>query len=95
MLSFPLGALSAIFSLLAGGFWMSAAYGKSVEFPWQQPRRIPLAGMPAHQAKWNARAALCASVVSILQAVLFLYDKWPLTFSQNGSKISRCSIHGA
>jgi hypothetical protein len=75
-MGFLLSALSALFSLLAGGFWMAAAYGKSVEFPWQQPRRIALAGMPEHQAKWNGRAALCASIAAISQAILFLVERW-------------------
>jgi len=76
MWGIPLGALSAIFSLFAGGFWMAAAYGKSVEFPWQSPRAITLEELPSHQAKWNARAALCASGAAIVQAILFLVDKW-------------------
>jgi hypothetical protein len=80
MLSFPLAAFSAIFSMCAGAFWMAAAYGTSVHFPWQEPHRISLAGLPAHQARWNGRAALCASVAAIFQALLFLYEKWGVVF---------------
>jgi hypothetical protein len=75
MFSFPLGAFSAIFSLLAGGFWMSAAYGRTVEFPWQQSVPVSEGDLVGHQTKWNGRAALCASVAAILQAVLILYEK--------------------
>jgi hypothetical protein len=32
--------------------------------------------LPQHQAKWNARAALCASIAAIAQAMLFFVEKW-------------------
>jgi hypothetical protein len=76
MWSIPLGALSAIFSLMAGGFWMAAAYGRSV-FPLMGPSQpISESDLPQHQAKWNARAALCASIAAIGQAMVFFVEKW-------------------
>jgi hypothetical protein len=71
-----LGCLSAIFSLMADGLWMAAAYGKSVEFSWQDPRAITVEELPSHQAKWNPRAALCVPFAAIVQAILFLVEKW-------------------
>jgi hypothetical protein len=80
MLSFPLSAFSAIFSMLAGSFWMAAAYGRTVDPPWRDTKVVSEADLPAHQAKWNARAALCASVAAILQTFLFLVEKWSVVF---------------
>jgi len=34
----------------------------------------------AHQAKWNGRAALFASIAAISQGVLFLYEMIPPRF---------------
>jgi hypothetical protein len=76
MFSLPLGALSAMFSLLAGGFWMAAAYGRTVVPPWGETTIVHEADLSAHQTKWNARAALCASIAAILQSVLFMVEKW-------------------
>lgn len=76
---FLLQAAVVIFSLLAGGFWMSAATGRTMApFPWQQSRQVPLAGIQQHQAKWNARAALCASIAAIAQAGLFFIEYYVL-----------------
>jgi hypothetical protein len=76
MWSIPLGALSAIFSMLAGGFWVAAAYGYTVGMPWDISQPVPETELAAHQRKWNARAALCAAVAAILQALLFAVEKW-------------------
>jgi hypothetical protein len=50
---FFLQFLVAIFSLLAGGFWMASAYGRTVGYPWQQSRAVPPAELMDHQTKWN------------------------------------------
>jgi hypothetical protein len=76
MMSVLLSALGAIVSLMAGGFWMAAAYGHTVDPPWRETKRVSAVDLPAHQAKWNARAALCAAVAAMLQALLFLVEKW-------------------
>jgi hypothetical protein len=79
MLSTPLSALSAIFSMLAGGFWMAAAYGYTVGMPWDISQPVPETELGAHQRKWNARAALCAAIAAILQALLFVVEKWSVS----------------
>ena len=72
---FVLQAFVVIFSLLAGGFWMSAATGWTIApFPWQQSRPVPLAGIRDHQAKWNAWAAFSASIAALAQAILFFLE---------------------
>jgi hypothetical protein len=69
----------AIFSMLAGGFWMSAAYATTeMVWPWQTARPLPESARARHQIIWNGRAAVCASIAAILQALLFLFTKWPL-----------------
>lgn len=74
---FVLQALVIIFSLLAGGFWMSAATGRPITpFLWQEPRPIPPEGIRDHQAKWNAWAAFSASLAAIAQAILFLLENY-------------------
>ena len=80
MLSFALSAFGAPFSMLAGGFWMAAAYGHTVFPLLDAPMPVSESDLPAHQAKWNARAALCASIAAILQAFLFLVEKWSVVF---------------
>jgi hypothetical protein len=74
--TFILQAFAAIFSMLAGIFWMSAAYGRTVGYPWKQSRPVPPAERPAHQAKWNARAALFASLAAMCQALSFLAEHY-------------------
>jgi hypothetical protein len=76
MFSFPLQAFSAIFSLLAGGFWMAAAYGYTVTMPWDVSRPVPESELAIHQRKWNARAALCAAIAAILQALTFIVQNY-------------------
>jgi len=71
MLEFPLQALVAAFSLLAGGFWMASAYGRTVTPIWKQSKVVATVDLPAHQSLWNARAALCASIAAICQAFAF------------------------
>lgn len=77
---FLLKSAVVIFSLLAGGFWIAAATNRIVSFlPWKPVRQIPLAEIPTHQAKFNARAAICASIAAVAQAVLFLLIENPPT----------------
>jgi len=73
---FVFEALVAIFSMLAGIFWMSAAYGHTIGYPWEETRRVPLAGLLEHQAKWNGRAAVCASIAATCQALSFLFEHY-------------------
>ena len=76
---FLLQAAVVIFSLLAAGFWLSAATGRTGSpLPWQQGRVIPPDELAAHQAKYNARAAACASVAAVAQAVLFFIQFYVL-----------------
>ena len=77
---FFLQAIVAIFSLLAGGFWSASAYGRTVGYPWQQPQAVPLAGLIEHQTKWNGRAAICASIAAIAQAMSFAADHYAMLF---------------
>lgn len=79
---FFLQFLVAIFSLLAGGFWMAAAYGRTVGYPWQESRAVPLDSLMDHQTKWNGRAALCASLAAITQALSFVFDHYALLVLQ-------------
>ena len=72
----------AIFSLLAGGFWMAAAYGRTVGYPWQQSQPVPLDALMDHQTKWNGRAALNASLAAIAQALSFVFDHYALLVVQ-------------
>jgi hypothetical protein len=86
---FLLQWLVVVFSIFAGLFWLNAAStARRTEIlywpPWRAPRLVPQTDDPAalrgYQAKWNARAAICASIAAIAQAVLFVIDKYP-TFS--------------
>jgi hypothetical protein len=81
MVSFLLQATVVIFSLFAGGFWLAAAAGRTVVYPWQweHSRPVPPEGLADHQTKWNARAALCACIAAFAQAFSFLlaHPIWP------------------
>lgn len=78
IIPFVLQAIVAIFSMLAGMFWMASAYGHTVALAWPPWRPTPLVVPPSeradHQVKWNGRAALCASIAAIAQAFYFMYD---------------------
>jgi hypothetical protein len=80
MANFPLSALVVLFSLGAGGFWMASAYGYTVVWPWQTSKPVPPSELAAHQAYWNARAALCAAIAAIAQALLFLIEHYNPAF---------------
>ncbi|MGC1350423.1 MAG: hypothetical protein WA858_11670 [Xanthobacteraceae bacterium] len=76
---FLLQAVLVIFSLLAGGFWITSATGRvSSLIPWRPVRVIPPAELPAFQAKFNSVAAACASVAAIAQAILFFIEYYVL-----------------
>ncbi len=76
---FLLQAVLVIFSLLAGGFWITSATGRvSSLIPWRPVRVIPPAELPAFQAKLNSVAAACASVAAIAQAILFFIEYYVL-----------------
>lgn len=79
---FFLQALVAIFSMLAGLFWMASAYGRSVGYPWQESRPVPPESLMEHQTKWNGRAALFASLAAIAQAFSFVFDHYVLLLRQ-------------
>jgi hypothetical protein len=79
---FFLQFLVAIFSMFAGGFWMAAAYGRTVGYPWQQSQAVPADALMVHQTKWNGRAALNASLAAIAQALSFVFDHYALLFVQ-------------
>jgi hypothetical protein len=79
---FFLQFLVAVFSLLAGGFWMASAYGRTVGNPWQQSHPVPPADLMDHQTRWNGRAALCASLAAIAQALSFVFDHYALLVTQ-------------
>jgi hypothetical protein len=72
--AFFLNFLVVLFSLLAGGFWMASALGRTIT-PLSKPSTdVPPEQLPAHQALWNGRAALCAAGAAIFQAFLFLHN---------------------
>jgi hypothetical protein len=83
--TFLLQALVVALSMFAGMFWMNAAsVSRQVEpvfWPWRIPKFVTMADDPAahqlYQAKWNARAAFCACIAALAQAVLFMIDKYP------------------
>jgi hypothetical protein len=66
--------LVVVFSMLAGMFWLSSANGTTVGYPWQVPGTVTSESLAEHQAKWNGRAALCASVAAIAQALSFIFQ---------------------
>lgn len=65
---------TAIFlaSTCAGIFWMASAYGNTVTPPWRTSVKVPPEALPAHQAKWNGRAA--PSIAALFQGVQILYN---------------------
>jgi hypothetical protein len=65
-------AFTVIVSMVAALFWMSAAFGRTVEWPWRETKTVMPDDLPAHQAKWNAWAALCAGVAAVSQAIAFM-----------------------
>ena len=80
IIPFVLQSLVVIFSMAAGLFWMSSATGHKVGAgldwpPWKPTSLVvPPSERAAHQAKWNTRAAFCASIAAIAQALFFLYE---------------------
>jgi hypothetical protein len=66
--------LVVLFSMMAGMFWLSAANGTHVGYPCQIPWKVAAKNLADHQAKWNSRAALCASVAAIAQALSFVFQ---------------------
>ena len=78
MTVYALHAIIVLFSLLAGVFWMASAAGVTITGRgWLKPERVLLDDLAAHHAKWNTRAALCASIAAVAQALLFLHN-YPL-----------------
>jgi hypothetical protein len=73
LINFLLQAGVVIFSLLAAWFWMTSALGRTIGSSQQPSRPVAPADLPAHQAYWNARAALCAAGAAVFQALAFLY----------------------
>jgi hypothetical protein len=69
---FLVQAFVVIFSLFAALFWMSAACGRTVEWPWKDSKAVLPDNLPTHQAKWNAWAAVCAGAAAVSQAITFL-----------------------
>ena len=80
MVTVAFQAAIAVFSMSAGAFWMASAYGQAVLPRWQTSYPVTQSYRTAHQAKWNGRAALVASIAAIFQAVLFLYEMIPPRF---------------
>ena len=80
MVTVSFQAAIAVFSMSAGAFWMASAYGQAVVPPWQISFPVAQSYRTAHQAKWNGRAALFASIAAISQGVLFLYEMIPPRF---------------
>ena len=74
MIVFSFQAVIAVFSMMAGGFWLASAIGRTVEPPWRNPKPVPEEELSAHQAKWNARAAACAATAAMFQGILLLYE---------------------
>ena len=58
-------------SLLAGWFWMVSATARPITWQGAGPPIDP-AQRAAFQSRWNARAALCAAIAAIAQALVFL-----------------------
>jgi hypothetical protein len=76
VVAFLLQGSLVIFSLLAVGFWMSSATGHTLAIfpPWRASRPVLPVDLPAYQAKFNARAAGCAAVAAVAQALLFMFE---------------------
>jgi hypothetical protein len=76
---------AAIFlaSTCAGIFWMASAYGSTVTPPWRTSVKVSPEALPAHQAKWNGRAAASASIAALFQGVQILYNFQILQLLQN------------
>jgi hypothetical protein len=73
-------ALVVLSWMLSGGFWFAASAGRTVVWPWQTSQAVPESDLREHQARWNRNAAFCAAIASVLQALLFLYDRWLPSF---------------
>jgi hypothetical protein len=85
-MTFIFNAVVVIFSLCAGAFWMASATGRTLPHPWkpwESSQPVPLVDLPNHQSYWNARAALCASIAAIAQALLFLYSYYWIQLMPN------------
>ena len=63
-----------LFSLLSGGFWLASATGRAFDWPWRKAVKVPPEDLPAHQSRWNAKAAGCAAIAAIAQAIFFLLE---------------------
>lgn len=75
MTPYILHAIIVVFSLFAGVFWMASAAGRTVTVRrWPRAERVLLVDLAAHYAKWNTRAALCASIAAAAQAILFVHN---------------------
>jgi hypothetical protein len=74
--AYSLQALIVMFSMFAGLFWTASALGRTVPslLPWRDSEPVMPADLPAHQAKWNALAAVCAAVAALAQGFLFLLE---------------------
>jgi hypothetical protein len=68
-------AFTVRFSMFAALFWMSAASGRTVEWPWRETKTVLPDDLPTHQAKWNAWAALSAGAAAVSQASTFLAER--------------------
>jgi hypothetical protein len=67
-----------VFSMAAAYCWMLSAFGRTFVPPWIDSVPVEPAGLPAHQALWNARAAGFAGLAAAFQGFLFLYNMaWP------------------
>jgi hypothetical protein len=63
-------------STCAAIFWFCSATGQTVVPPlllWRRSEKVPAEVLPAHQAKWNARAAAAAAVAALLKGIQILY----------------------
>jgi hypothetical protein len=75
MLHTLLAFFGLLATMLAAMFWMTSAFGRTLEWPpWNKSKAVPPDQLAAHQARWNANAALCAGIAALCQAVLFLYE---------------------
>jgi hypothetical protein len=75
MLHTLLEFIGLLAAMLAAIFWMTSAFGKTLEWPpWNESKTVPPDQLAGHQAKWNANAAACAGIAACCQALLFLYE---------------------